>query len=203
MPPRRLSTPKPTFFKNSDAFRKWLQRHHATHTELWVGYYKKSSGKGGLVYPEALDQALCFGWIDGQVRSIDRDCYMQRWTPRRARSYWSAVNIRKIQALIDAGLVAPAGLATFQARTDAPPGKYSNENKEASFDAAMLRQFKANRPAWHWFEAQSSSFKRVAVHWVTSAKKPETRATRLATLIASAERGEKPRGFVPTAALKR
>src|SRR3982751_6346824 len=102
--------PRPRFFTSADVFRSWLETHHATETELWIGYYKKASGKGGMVYQQALDQALCFGWIDGIAKSIDDDRYMQRFTPRRKGSYWSAVNIRKMSALIEQRLVSPAGM---------------------------------------------------------------------------------------------
>ena len=188
--------PEPRFFKTPAAFRAWLERHHATESEIWVGYFKKSSGRGGLVYPDALVQALCFGWIDGMVKSIDEQTYMQRFTPRRKGSYWSAVNIRKVEALIEQGLMAPAGLRAFEARTAAPPGRYSNENPNITLTPAMVRQFKTNRPAWRWFERQSASFRRLAAHWVTSAKREETRTSRLAMLIEAAARGEKPKGFV-------
>jgi uncharacterized protein YdeI (YjbR/CyaY-like superfamily) len=188
--------PEPRFFRTPSAFRTWLQKHHAVKTELWIGYYKKSSGKGGMVYAEALEQALCFGWIDGIVKSIDEATYMQRFSPRQKRSYWSAVNIKKVQALIERGLMAPAGLAAFEARPAAPPGRYSNENRDVTLEPAMIRRFKGSPAAWHWFEQQPASFRRLAAHWVTSAKKDETRAARLATLIESAGRGEKPPGFV-------
>lgn len=186
---------KPRFFADPLDFRAWLQANHATATELWVGYYKKASGKAGMVYREALEQALCFGWIDGRVNSIDASRYMQRFTPRRARSYWSAVNIRKARALIAAGHMAEPGLAAFRKRGAAPPGRYSNENKDVALDAAMLNRFKTRRKAWRWFEGQPPGFRRLAVHWVTSGKKEETRQSRLATLIACAARGERPPGF--------
>ena len=186
---------KPRFFATSHDFRAWLEKNHATAAELWVGYYKKGSGKGGMVYPEAVEQALCFGWIDGVVNSIDADRYMQRFTPRRARSYWSAVNIRKAKALIETGQMAAPGLAVFRARSAAPPGRYSNENPSVSLDAAMLKRFRPNRKAWTWFEGQPPGFRRLAAHWVTSAKRDETRESRLATLIAAATRGERPPGF--------
>jgi uncharacterized protein YdeI (YjbR/CyaY-like superfamily) len=186
---------KPRFFADPLDFRAWLEANHATAAELWVGYYKKASGKGGMVYRQALDQALCFGWIDGRVNSIDADRYMQRFTPRTARSYWSAVNIRKAEALIAAGQMAAPGLAVFRARGPAPPGRYSNENKAVTLDAAMLKRFKARRKAWTWFESQPPSFKRLAAHWVTSAKREETRQSRLTTLIECATCGERPPGF--------
>ena len=186
---------KPLFFKDPLDFRDWLEKNHATATELWVGYYKKGSGKGGMVYAQAVDQALCFGWIDGRVNSIDADRYMQRFTPRRTRSYWSAVNIRKAEALIAARQMAPPGLAAFRARGAAPPGRYSNENKDVAFDAAMVKRFKARRNAWEWFEGQPPGFRRLAAHWVTSAKREQTRQSRLALLIDCAARGERPAGF--------
>ncbi len=186
---------RPRFFATSHDFRAWLEKNHATAVELWVGYYKKGSGKGGMVYPEAVEQALCFGWIDGVVNSIDADRYKQRFTPRRPRSYWSAVNIRKADALIAAGQMAAPGLAVFRARSAAPPGRYSNENKDVTLDAAMLKRFMAKRKAWRWFEEQPPSFRRLAAHWVTSAKREETRESRLATLIECAARGERPPGF--------
>jgi uncharacterized protein YdeI (YjbR/CyaY-like superfamily) len=161
----------PRFFRDAQQFRAWLEKNHRTEAELWVGYYKKASGKGGMVYPEALEQALCFGWIDGRVQSIDADVYIQRFTPRRAGSYWSAVNIRKAHSLIERGLMHPSGLKAFEARGTAPPGRYSNENRGAALDAAMLKRFTANRAAWRWFEQQAPSFRRVAAHWVTSAKR--------------------------------
>jgi uncharacterized protein YdeI (YjbR/CyaY-like superfamily) len=186
---------KPRFFATSHDFRAWLEKNHAMAVELWVGYYKKGSGKGGMVYPEAVEEALCFGWIDGVVNSIDADRYMQRFTPRRARSYWSAVNIRKAKALIETGRMAAPGLAVFRARSAAPPGRYSNENPSVSLDAAMLKRFKTNREAWTWFEGQPPGFRRLAAHWVTSAKREETRESRLATLIAAATSEERPPGF--------
>jgi uncharacterized protein YdeI (YjbR/CyaY-like superfamily) len=197
---------KPRFFRDPLDFRAWLEANHATATEVWVGYYKKASGKGGLVYQQALEQALCFGWIDGRVNSIDDERYMQRFTPRTARSYWSAVNIRKAEALIAAGQMATPGLAAFRARGAAPPGRYSNENKGVTLDAAMIERFKTRKKAWEWFEGQPASFKRLAAHWVTSAKREETRESRLTTLIACATRGERPPGFpgaAPTRTVKR
>jgi uncharacterized protein YdeI (YjbR/CyaY-like superfamily) len=186
---------KPIFFADAGRFRAWLAAHGATAQELWVGYHKKGSGLGGMVYREALDEALCFGWIDGRVQSIDAERYMQRFTPRRARSYWSAVNVRKAEALVAAGRMAPAGLAAFRARPAAPPRRYSGENPAAALDASMVRTFKAEREAWAWFQRQAPSFRKVAAHWVTSAKRPETRTARLADLIACAARGERPKPF--------
>ena len=193
---------RPRFFATPRDFRAWLEKHHATATEVLVGYYKKASGKGGMVYPEALEQALCFGWIDGRVNTIDAVRYMQRFTPRRPRSYWSAVNVRKANALIASGQMAAHGLAVFRARGPAPPGRYSNENKDVTLDAAMLTRFKARRKAWAWFESQPPGFRRLAAHWVTSARREETRAVRFATLVDCAARGARPPGF-PGAAPKR
>ncbi len=196
MPSDAGTRARPRFFNGPREFRAWLDRHHAASAELWVGYYKKGSGRGGVVYREALDQALCYGWIDGQVRSIDEHAYMQRFTPRTAKSYWSAVNVRKATALIEAGLMTPAGRAAFEGRSATPPHRYSNENTAARPDASMLKEFKRHKRAWTWFERQAPSFRRVAAHWVTSAKKAETRTSRLATLIDCSARGRRPGPFV-------
>jgi uncharacterized protein YdeI (YjbR/CyaY-like superfamily) len=186
---------KPRFFADPLDFRAWLQANHATAAEVLVGYYKKGSGRAGMVYAQALDEALCFGWIDGRVNSIDADRYMQRFTPRRSRSYWSAVNIRKVETLIAAGRMAAPGLAAFRARGSAPSGRYSNENKDVTLEPAMVKRFKATRKAWTWFEGQPPGFRRLAAHWVTSAKREETRQSRLAILIECATREERPPGF--------
>jgi len=139
---------------------------------------------------------------DAGLDTIDADRYMQRFTPRRPRSYWSAVNVRKANALIASGQMAAHGLAVFRARGPAPPGRYSNENKDVTLDAAMLTRFKARRKAWAWFESQPPGFRRLAAHWVTSARREETRAARFATLVDCAARGARPPGF-PGAAPKR
>jgi uncharacterized protein YdeI (YjbR/CyaY-like superfamily) len=152
-------------------------------TELWMGYWKKTSGKGGLTYKDALDEALCYGWIDGIVKSIDADRYMQRWTPRKKTSHWSLVNIRRMAELEAAGRMHPRGRAIFEARDPKKTARGSYESPEKEFGAAELKVLKANRKAWDHFEAQPPGYKRVIKHMVVTAKKEETRARRLAKLI--------------------
>jgi uncharacterized protein YdeI (YjbR/CyaY-like superfamily) len=183
----------PKFFKSSDAFRAWLEKHGATEGELWVGFYKKASGKGGLTYPEAVDAALCFGWIDGVKYKVDEASYMHRFSPRAAASYWSAVNTKRMQQLIKDGLVAAAGLAAFERRDRKSTKKYSFERKNAAFDAAALRVLKANKPAWEFFTAQPPGYQRLLTFWVMSAKQEETRLRRLATLAERSAKGERVR----------
>lgn len=181
---------KPTFFKTIAALRAWFAKHGTTKTELWMGYYKKHTGKGGVVYKPALDEALCVGWIDGQVRGIDDDTYMQRWTPRTAKSIWSNVNIKRMHELIAEGRVTPEGMAAFERRTPERSGVYSFE-QPAAFSPAVLRQFKANRAAWSFWEAQPPGYRRTVTHYVMSAKQEATRERRLANVITHSARGER------------
>jgi uncharacterized protein YdeI (YjbR/CyaY-like superfamily) len=175
---------KPRFFAIPADFRRWLERNHDRSTELWVGFYKKGSGKPSITWPEAVDQALCFGWIDGVRKSVDDDSYMNRFTPRTARSTWSAVNIKRARELIEDGLMHPAGLKAFEARADDRSAIYSYEQrKTAELDAAQTKQFQKNRKAWEYFQAQPPGYRRSAAHWVVSAKREETRARRLSQLI--------------------
>ena len=183
--------PTPRFFRTPAAFRRWLEKHHASAGEVWVGFWKKDSGKGGMVYPQALDEALCFGWIDGLVRGRDADCYMQRFTPRRPRSTWSAVNLRKVEALKAAGRMAPAGLEAVEKRDPKRANLYSNENRHVVLSAAYQKRFKANRAAWKFFEAQPPGYRRLAAFRVMSAKKEETRERRFSQLVAGSQRGER------------
>jgi uncharacterized protein YdeI (YjbR/CyaY-like superfamily) len=175
--------PPPRFFKSLSALRAWFARYGTTRTELWIGYYKKASGKGGVVYQEALDEALCWGWIDGQVRSIDADRYMQRWTPRQPTSNWSNVNVRKVQALIAAGRMQPAGLAAFERRTTERTGVYSFEKAPPRFSRTFLQRFKADAKAWAFFAAQPPGYRRIIADYVMSAKREETRERRFAHVL--------------------
>lgn len=179
---------RPTYFKTAGDFRSWLRRHHARRSELLVGFHKKATGKPSLTYPEALDEALCWGWIDGVRRTVDDGGYTIRFTPRRPGSYWSAVNTRKAEALIAAGRVAQPGLAAFHRRDTARTADYSYE-RERGFDAAQLRAFKAQRKAWAFFAALPPGYRRVSIAYVTSAKRDDTRERRLAQLIACSARG--------------
>jgi uncharacterized protein YdeI (YjbR/CyaY-like superfamily) len=175
---------EPTFFATPDELRAWLQEHHATAGELLVGFHKKGSGRASITWPEAVDQALCFGWIDGVRRRIDGDSYSIRFTPRKARSTWSAVNVKRFGELSELGLVRPAGVAAFERRSEDRTGIYSHERREAAtLEPAMEERFRAHARAWRWFEAQPPWYRRTATHWVISAKKPETRERRLQRLI--------------------
>jgi uncharacterized protein YdeI (YjbR/CyaY-like superfamily) len=175
---------EPIFFAARAELRAWLERHHTDRDELWVGLYKKRSGRPSITWPEVVDEALCFGWIDGVRRSVGPDSYANRVTPRRARSNWSAINVKRVGELIDAGRMTPAGLAAFEARTGDRTGIYSYEQRRnAALDAEQERRFRAVPEAWEWFQARPPSYRRAALHWVTSAKRPETRERRLRTLI--------------------
>jgi uncharacterized protein YdeI (YjbR/CyaY-like superfamily) len=175
---------EPTFFATPADFRAWLERHHESHSELIVGFHKRGSGRPSITWPEAVDQALCFGWIDGVRRRIDDTRYSIRFTPRKARSTWSAVNIRRMKELVEEGLVSPAGLAAFERRTDDRTAIYSHEQRKAAkLEPDQERRLRADERARAFFEAQPPSYRRAAIHWVTSAKKPETRERRLAQLI--------------------
>jgi uncharacterized protein YdeI (YjbR/CyaY-like superfamily) len=190
----------PTFFKTPAAFRAWLEKHHDSENELWVGFFKVKSGKGGMVYRQALDEALCYGWIDGMVRRVDEDSYMQRFTPRSPKSNWSQVNLGRAQELIAAGLMRPPGLAAFERRAaDASPA-YSFEQRTASFSPEQQKRLKANRAAWQFFSGQPQYYRRLATWWVTSAKREETRERRLATLIEDSAAGRRLKVATPSAA---
>jgi uncharacterized protein YdeI (YjbR/CyaY-like superfamily) len=179
---------EPTFFRTPAEFRAWLEEHHRDAPELWVGFYKKGSGKPSITWPEAVDQALCFGWIDGVRKSIADDAYTNRFTPRKKRSTWSAVNVKRAQELTDLGLMHPAGLEAFAQRSEERSGIYSYEQRNAAeLDPASERQFRANEKAWEFFQARPASYRKAAVWWVVSAKKEETRRRRLAALIDDSE----------------
>ena len=187
----RISTVSPVFFKSARAFRVWLSKNHATQPELWLGMYKKISGKGGITYKEALDEALCYGWIDGVRKSLDADSFVQRFTPRKTKSYWSAVNTRRANELIADKRMAPPGLKAFEARDRELTARYSFEREAPSFDASQLKAFRANRKAWEFFEQQPPGYRRLATFYVTSAKKPETRAQRLDRVISASAAGKR------------
>ena len=182
------------FFSTTGELRAWLEEHHATASELWVGFYKKGSGRPSLTWSQVVDEALCFGWIDGKAQRIDEHRYRQRLTPRRRNSSWSAVNIAKVAELRGQGRMTPAGEAAFAARREDRSAPYSYERRhEAAFDADQEATFRADAPAWEWFAAQSPSYRAMATFWVVSAKRPETRARRLETLIeCSADRRRVP-----------
>jgi uncharacterized protein YdeI (YjbR/CyaY-like superfamily) len=173
-----------TFFATPAHFRDWLEEHHHRNTELLVGFYKKGSGKPSITWPESVDAALSFGWIDGVRRRIDDETYSIRFTPRKARSVWSAVNIRRVEELRRLGLMRPAGIKAFEARLAERSAIYSFEQQNIAFESAQERQFRANKAAWTFFQAQAPWYQRAATWWVVSAKREETKVKRLATLIA-------------------
>lgn len=183
-------TPKPRFFKTAADLRAWLERNHDSATELWVGYYKKGSGKPSISYPESVDQAICFGWIDGVRHSIDDARYRIRFTPRRSRSIWSAVNIRKATELTKQGLMHNSGSRAFTARTEDRSEVYSFESKrQVKLERRFANKLAADKKASTFFEAQIPSYRKVVIHWVMSAKKEETRANRLEQLITDSAKG--------------
>lgn len=191
-----MATPRssqtPTFFESGNDFRSWLEVHAATETELVVGFYKVGSGRPSLTWPESVDEALCFGWIDGVRTRIDDQSYKIRFTPRRSGSTWSAVNVAKVKALISQGRMQPAGLVAFAKRTDGNTAIYSFEQAEApELGAEEIRAFKKNRQAWLYFESAAPSYKRAVTHWVVSAKQAATRQRRLAQLIESCADGKR------------
>jgi len=180
----------PTYFATPSAFRRWLEEHHQTAQELWVGFYKTSSGKPSITWPEAVDQALCFGWIDGVRKGIDDASYTIRFTPRKPQSIWSAVNVKRAQELARLGLMRPAGLKAFEERDQKKSGLYSYEQRKGSqLDPAYEQQFKANKQAWEFFQSKPPSYQQPAIWWVMSARQEETRRKRLVRLIEDSEHG--------------
>ena len=181
----------PTHFASAAGFRRWLERHHATARELLLGFHKKASGRGGLSYPEALDELLCFGWIDGVKRRVDGECYSHRITPRRPGSIWSLVNVGHARRLIKADKMHPAGLAAFKARTKEKTGVYSFESRPQEFSAELAHKFQAAPSAWAFFSAQPPGYRRTTIFWVSSAKQQATRENRLARLISLSAAGRR------------
>jgi uncharacterized protein YdeI (YjbR/CyaY-like superfamily) len=180
---------EPTFFATPGDFRRWLETHHATARELLVGFRKKGSGRPSLTWPESVDEALSFGWIDGVRRSLDEESYAIRFTPRKARSTWSAVNVARMAELIREGRVRPAGLAAFERRTEKSTGTYSYEQRgSAKLDDTLERRFRSHEGAWRYFQSRPPGYRKTAVYWVVSAKKAETRERRLDQLIEASAR---------------
>jgi len=179
----------PTFFSKQSDFRKWLQKNHKRETELLVGFYKVGSGKPSMTWSQSVDEALCFGWIDGVRKSIDKDSYQIRFTQRKPTSIWSAINIRKIGELTKQGLMQAAGLASFEKRIESKSKIYSYENDEKEFTRDFKKQFKANKKAWEYFQSLAPSYRKVSTHWVMSAKQESTKIKRLNELIADSARG--------------
>ena len=180
---------EPIFFKTPRELREWFLAHHADSPELYIGFYKKGAPQQGITYAQALDEALCFGWIDAVRKSIDATRWMIRFTPRKPKSIWSNVNLKRAAELEQAGLMQPAGLAAFHGRDPKRAQQYSFENKARKLDAASEKKFRTNKKAWAWFSTQAPSYQHAAGWWVISAKQETTRAKRLATLITDSENG--------------
>jgi uncharacterized protein YdeI (YjbR/CyaY-like superfamily) len=180
------------FFETPSELRAWLEQHHETESELWVGYYKKASGRRSLTWPEVVEEALCFGWIDGKTQRIDEHRYRQRLTPRRPGSNWSEVNVAKVAELRAQGRMTAAGEKAFAARREKAPDELTYERRhDAAFDEEQEARFRSDASAWDWFEAQSQSYKAMARFWVLSAKRPQTRERRLETLISCSGEGRR------------
>lgn len=178
---------EPQFFENPSQFRKWLAKNHQTQTELLVGLYKVGSGKPSISWSESVDEALCFGWIDGIRKSIDDKSYTIRFTPRKPTSIWSAVNIKKIEELTKKGLMQPVGLAAFQRRKEEKSGVYIHENEAKKLSLAFEKKFKANKTAWDFFTTQAPSYQKLIIGWIMGAKQEATQLSRLEKAIAESE----------------
>jgi uncharacterized protein YdeI (YjbR/CyaY-like superfamily) len=174
---------KPKFFARQSDFREWLEMNHDKAQELWVGYYKKASGIPSITWPESVDEALCFGWIDGIRKSIDDKSYMIRFTPRNPKSNWSAVNIKRVEELTALGLMKPSGIEASQKRLENKSAQYSYERKHVKLADEYELKFKANKKAWEFFQSLPPSVKKLSTRWVMSAKREETRLKRLESLI--------------------
>lgn len=180
---------KPTFFTKQSDFRKWLEKNYKNKDELLVGFYKVSSGKESMTWSQSVDEALCFGWIDGVRKSIDNDSYQIRFTQRRLTSIWSAVNIKKIEELKKLGLMQPEGLAIFENRKENVSKIYSYENEEVKFSAELEKQFRPNEKAWEYFQSLAPSYRKNSTYWVMSAKNEATKLKRLNELIEDSHAG--------------
>ncbi len=180
---------KPVFFATAEEFGAWLEEHLETESELQVGFYKKGSGKPSITWAEAVEQALRFGWIDSVRRSLDDESYTNRFTPRKPKSNWSAINVAKVEELKARGLMAPAGLRAYEARDPERTGVYSFEREAAVLPPELEQRFKAAAPAWERFRERPPGYRRSAIHWVVSAKRDETRLRRLQQLIDCSEEG--------------
>ena len=177
-----------TFFAKQSGFRNWLKKNHKKETELIVGFYKVGSGKPSITWPQSVDEALCFGWIDGVRTSIDKDSYQILFTQRKPKSIWSAINIKKVEDLTKQGLMQPTGIAAFEKRTAERSKVYSFENDEMEFTPDFEKKFKANKRAWAYFQLLAPSYKKTSKHWVMSAKQEATRLKRLDQLIEESEK---------------
>ena len=177
----------PTFFPKPSEFRKWLQKNHKKETELLAGFYKVSSGKLSITWSQSVDEALCFGWIDGVRKNINEESYSIRFTPRRSTSIWSAINIKKVEELTKAGLMTSDGLKAFSLRTENKSKIYAYEKEPVTLDPAYEKLFKKNKLAWEFFTKQAPSYKKQMIHRIMSAIQEKTRLSRLEKIIAESE----------------
>lgn len=182
---------KAKFFSNQYDFRQWLEENHSNETELLVGFYRIETKKPSITWPQSVDQALCFGWIDGVRNKIDSESYSVRFTPRRPTSIWSAINIQKIEDLTKQGLMQEAGFEAFAKRQEHKSKIYAYEKEPALLDATFEKQFQENNQAWTFFQSQAPSYKKVAIHWVMSAKQEVTKISRMQKLINESEAGRR------------
>lgn len=178
---------KATFFETAAAFRAWLAKNHNKETELLVGFYKVSSNKPSITWSQSVDQALCFGWIDGVRKSIDEESYSIRFSPRKATSIWSTININKVKELTLAGLMQPEGLQAFELRKANKSGVYSHEKAPSQLSSAYQKRFKLNKLAWKFFNSQAPSYQKVMIHWIMTAKQEKTQLSRLEKTIQISE----------------
>lgn len=183
---------KPVFFSTPSGFRKWLEKNHAKKNELIVGYYKVGSGKANMSWSESVDEALCFGWIDGVRRTIDDKSYCIRFTPRKSTSIWSAINIKKVKELTKKGLMHEAGLKAFGKRTSSKSKIYSHEKPSDRLSSEYEKQFRSNKKAWKYFQALASGYRKLSIHWIMGAKQETTRMRRLQTIIDQSTTGTNP-----------
>jgi uncharacterized protein YdeI (YjbR/CyaY-like superfamily) len=183
--------PRVRFFSDQEDLHAWFETNHARAKELWIGYYKNNSGRKSVTYKEAVEEALCYGWIDGQVRSLDEQSYANRYTPRKPGSPWSKVNVAKAEQLSASGRMRPVGARAFAMRDAKHREGYSTEQRVSEFDALSLKTFKGDSVAWQFFRAQAPSYQKISTLWVMDARREETRHRRLAVLIEDSRRGRR------------
>ena len=181
----------PTYFKTPAAFRAWLEQNHATKDDLLVGFHKTASGRPSMTWPESVDEALCFGWIDGVRKSVDAERYTIRFTPRKSGSVWSTVNVGKVQVLLESGRMQPAGMAAFERRKEERSGIYSHEQGSVELPEPYLGVLRGNTAAWQFFQKQPASYRKAASWWIVRAKQEKTRLSRVENLVACSARAER------------
>ncbi|HWY34575.1 MAG TPA: YdeI/OmpD-associated family protein [Nitrosopumilaceae archaeon] len=182
---------EPTFFTKQSELRKWFEKNHKKEKELLVGFYKVTSGKPSITWPQSVNEALCVGWIDGIRKSVNKESYSIRFTPRKSDSIWSSVNIKKMEELISQGLMKPAGLISFEKRKEHKSRIYSYEKESVNLSINLEKKFKANKKAWKFFQSMAPSYQKTVIHWIMSAKRDTTKISRLETLMSGSENGQR------------